>query len=76
VSRRVTPLTRSANVAVCLAVSAAPGIIYYDFNSSAFDRETFAIFMDSLAKEVATRQKANACFILNNCSLHNVDDVT
>jgi hypothetical protein len=41
-----------------------------------FDRETFAIFMDSLAEEVATRQIANACFIIDNCPIQNVDDVT
>jgi hypothetical protein len=61
---------------VCLAVSAAPGPICNDFNSVAFDRETVAIFMDSLAEEVVTCQIANACFILDNCAVHNVYHVT
>jgi transposase len=74
-AQRITPLTRSANVSVCLAVSAAHGLIYYDVNNGAFDRESFGIFIDSLAEEVAGRQIANACFIMDNCAIHNVYDV-
>jgi hypothetical protein len=74
-ARRITPLTRSANVSVCLAVSPLSGLIYHDVNFGAFDRESFAIFTDSLAEEVASLQIARACFILDNCSIHNEDDV-
>jgi transposase len=57
-------------------VGTAHGLIYYDFNYGAFDRETFSVFMDSLAEEVATRRIANAYFILDNCAIHSVEDVT
>jgi transposase len=74
-ARRITPLTRSANVSVCLAVSAAHGLIYYDTNNGAFDRESFGIFIDSLAEEVSVRRIADACLILDNCAIHSVEDV-
>jgi hypothetical protein len=54
-TRRITPLTRSANVSVCLAVSASHELLYHDFSVGAFDRKCFGIFMDSLAKEVASQ---------------------
>jgi hypothetical protein len=31
-ARPITPLTRSANVSVCLAVSASHGLLYHDFS--------------------------------------------
>jgi hypothetical protein len=55
-ARRITALTRSANVSVCLAVSAAHGLIYHDFNFGAFNRGGFAISMCSLAEEVNERR--------------------
>jgi hypothetical protein len=74
-ARRITPLTKSANVLVCIAVSTAHGLIYHDFNYRAFDRGAFSVFMDSLAEEVTARRIANARFILNNCAIHNIEDV-
>jgi hypothetical protein len=52
-AQHITSLMRSANVSVCLAASPAHGLIYYDFNSGSFNRETFSVFLDSLAEEVA-----------------------
>jgi hypothetical protein len=63
---RVTPLTRSVNVFVCLAISGNYELIYWDHWGSACDRDTFAIYMGSFAKEVANRQVANPCYILDN----------
>jgi transposase len=57
-------------------VSAAHGLIYHDFNFGAFNRGGFAIFMCSLAEEVASNGIARPCFILDNCSIHNVDDIS
>jgi transposase len=62
-------------VSICLAASSAHGLIYYDVNSSTFDRETFAGFIDSLAEEVAVGQIPNPYFILDNCAIHNLDEV-
>jgi hypothetical protein len=70
-ARRITPLTKSANVSVCIAVSAAHRLVYHDFNHGSFDRETFSVFLDSLAEEIATWRIASACFILDNCAIHN-----
>jgi hypothetical protein len=75
-ARRITPLTEPANVSVCITISAAHGLIYHDFNYGAFGREIFFVFMDSLAEEVVTRRITNACFVLDNCAIHNVEDVT
>jgi hypothetical protein len=58
---RVTPLTRSVNVSVCPAISGNYELIYWDHWGSACDRDTFAIYMGSFAKEVANRQVANPC---------------
>jgi hypothetical protein len=60
---------------VCLAVSATHGLISYDINDRAFDRESFGIFIDSLAEEISVCQIANACFVLDNCVIHNVQNV-
>jgi hypothetical protein len=47
-------MTKSANVSVCIVVSAAHGLIYHDFNYVTFDRETFFVFMDSLERAIQT----------------------
>jgi hypothetical protein len=75
-AQHITSLMRSANVSVCLAASPAHGLIYFDFNYGAFDRGTFSGFIDSLAAEIAAQQIPNPCFILDNCAIHNLDDVT
>jgi hypothetical protein len=75
VAQQITPLTRSANISVCLAVSPNRGLIFHDVTQGSFDRETFELFIDSLAEEVATQQIANPCFIMDNCSVHNEEDV-
>jgi transposase len=56
-------------------VSATHGLIDHNWNQSAFNRETFAIFMDSFAEQLAAQHIANACVILDNCSIHKVEDV-
>jgi hypothetical protein len=66
---------RSTNISVCLAAGSAHGLIYHDFNYSAFDRETFSAFIDSVAEEIATQQNPNPNFILRNCAIHNLYDV-
>jgi hypothetical protein len=42
----------------------------------AFDRETFKMVWYSWAEGNAALQIANACFMLDNCAIQNVDDVT
>jgi hypothetical protein len=74
-ARRITPLTRFANVSVCLAVSASHGLLYHDFSVGTFDRDCFKIFMNSLAEEIASQQIASPCFILDTCPIHNIKDV-
>jgi hypothetical protein len=32
--------------------------------------------MDSFAEEVANLQAAKPCYILDNCSVHNLEDIT
>jgi hypothetical protein len=63
-------------VSGCLAVGDSHELLYHDFNVGVFDRECFGIFMDSLAKEGVSQQIASPCFILDNCLIHNVEDVT
>jgi hypothetical protein len=75
IAPRITPLTRSANISVCIAVSATYGLIYDENNNKAFNRETFAKFMNSLAEAVDFLHIPNPCFILDNCRIHNEDDV-
>jgi hypothetical protein len=36
-------------------------LIHYDVNNGAFDRESFGVFIDSLAEEFSVCQIANAC---------------
>jgi hypothetical protein len=61
---------------VRLAVRASHGLLYHNFRVGAFDRECFGIFVDALAEEVASQQIASPCFILDNCPIHNIEDVT
>jgi hypothetical protein len=75
-AQHITSLMKSVNVSVCLAASPAHGLIYHDCHSGAFDRETFSVFIDSLAEEVSVQQIPNPCFILDNCTIHNLYDVT
>jgi hypothetical protein len=52
--RRMTPLTRPANVSVYLVVRANYGLIYWDHWGSACDRDTFTISMDPSPKKWQT----------------------
>jgi transposase len=72
--RPVTPLMRSPNQSVCMAVSPRSGLLHFLLYDRALDRADFAGFMNALCR-ILGQDNQNICFILDNCRIHNEADL-
>lgn len=70
----IGPLSKSANISICMAVSEENGVIYYSKQNGAFNGETFSEFIGELIKKCQELNLTDICFIMDNCKIHKSDE--
>lgn len=65
---------KTRNISVCCAISKT-GVIKYTAQNSAFNTQTFQVFMEELVLDVFSRDINQAVFIMDNVRFHKVSAI-
>lgn len=69
-----TPLSKTPNTSVCMAITNEE-IIHYQKKNSAFNSESFSNFLKDLIEIIENSQMTNVCLVLDNSSVHKKEIV-
>lgn len=70
----VGPLSKAANISICMAVSEENGVIHFSKQNGSFNSETFSEFIGELIQKCKELNLKDICFIMDNCKIHKSEE--